>query len=373
MDLYGIRTRKGEQNSFIKSLMIGPKKETKYNMPKHRDLAIEKNLVQQADLLTMPVDRHYKYVLVVVDIGSRSLDARPIKNKEPETVLEAIKSIYKGKYLKTPDIIHVDAGTEFLGAFRKYFVDNNKVIIKAKTNRHRQQAIVERANRTIAEALFHKFHLMEQQNKTPNNEWIHDLPIVIELLNKLGKEADLDEIQRLGTKDDQIERLGKRLDKNEKQNAKNKELIRCNGVSCDMLTVGDLVHVGLDVTTDMLGNKLQGRRATDIKWTVEPKKISKVFLSPDQPPTYAIEGIENTRYTREQLKPVNTSIPIQPIQHIEPTKPQPKPKTLEDLSKDTKKPTFDKNTFKRVDLPVHVDVNEPKQKRTIKRPLRLDD
>ena len=71
------------------------------------------NKTHQADLLMLPLDKGYKYALVVTDIGSRLSDAEPIKNKESETVLKALKKIYKRGILETPDSIDFDQGTEF--------------------------------------------------------------------------------------------------------------------------------------------------------------------------------------------------------------------------------------------------------------------
>ena len=56
----------------------------------------------QADLLTMPNDQGYKYILVVVDIATNKTDAEPLKDKNANNVLNGIKKIYQRGILKKP-------------------------------------------------------------------------------------------------------------------------------------------------------------------------------------------------------------------------------------------------------------------------------
>ena len=69
----------------------------------------------QADLLYLPTDeKGYKYLLVVIDIGSGIMDARPLKVRDGNTVLKAFQDIYiKHKYLNQPKFIQTDNGSEF--------------------------------------------------------------------------------------------------------------------------------------------------------------------------------------------------------------------------------------------------------------------
>ena len=79
-----------------------------------------------ADLLYLPDDDGYKYLLVMTDVITHAFDIEPIKNKESATVLKAMKDIFKRKYLKKPKAsLRTDNGTEFKGVFHKYLYDNN--------------------------------------------------------------------------------------------------------------------------------------------------------------------------------------------------------------------------------------------------------
>ena len=52
-------------------------------------------LIEQSDLLFLPMDNGYKYALVVVDNYSRKMDATPLKNKTPTSVVNGFEKIYK--------------------------------------------------------------------------------------------------------------------------------------------------------------------------------------------------------------------------------------------------------------------------------------
>jgi len=56
--------------------------------------AYDEGATQQADLLFLPNDNGYKYALVCVDVATRKIDAQPIKDKKPETVMKAIKKLW---------------------------------------------------------------------------------------------------------------------------------------------------------------------------------------------------------------------------------------------------------------------------------------
>jgi hypothetical protein len=84
----------------------------------------------QADLLFMPTDDGYKYILVAVDIASRICDAEPLKTKEADSVKKAMEKMFKRKIIKTPLRLEIDAGTEFQGNFEKHFKKIFQIIRK---------------------------------------------------------------------------------------------------------------------------------------------------------------------------------------------------------------------------------------------------
>ena len=58
------------------------------------------------------------------------------------------------KLVKWPQLLQVDPGHEFMGAVTKVMQNNKTAIRRGRTEIHRDQAIVERFNRTLAECLF---------------------------------------------------------------------------------------------------------------------------------------------------------------------------------------------------------------------------
>jgi len=119
----------------------------------HFDVTVP-NEVHQADLLFLPHDNGYKYALTVVDIASRYKQAEPIKTKSATEVASAFEGIYQRGPLRWPNLLQVDPGKEFQGVVLTVMKHHNVAIRQGHTAIHRDQAIVERFNRTLAERLF---------------------------------------------------------------------------------------------------------------------------------------------------------------------------------------------------------------------------
>lgn len=267
--------------SLAKALMKRPKKDSKLNSPVV-DPTIEPNAVAQADLLFLPNDNGFKYALVVVDIGSRAIDAEPLRSKKAIEVKSAFQTIFQRGTIKMPVLIQVDDGTEFKGAVIQYFKENNVMMRQGKPNRHRQQSIVERNNATIARAVFTLLHAREIETGETQREWTADLPTILEEMNKRAKKNQSKRTSNLkSTKPD----------------------LRCEGDSCKLLEIGTAVYVISDQPTEYTGIKLKGKhRATDLRWDPTPRKVTDIVLRPYQPPMYRVSGLQRVLYTRNQLQ-----------------------------------------------------------------------
>ena len=82
-------------------------------------------------------------------------------------------------------MLQVDPGREFMGAVTKQMEKHKTSIRRGRTEIHRDQAIVERFNRTLAERLFGyqyavEMRLPEDQRSTA---WVKRLPKVVSSLN----------------------------------------------------------------------------------------------------------------------------------------------------------------------------------------------
>ena len=84
--------------------------------------------------------------------------------------------------MKWPQLLQVDPGHEFMGAVTKVMENNKTAIRRGRTEIHRDQAIVERFNRTLAERLFEYQYAVEIKMKNSDKrltEWVKRLPAVV--------------------------------------------------------------------------------------------------------------------------------------------------------------------------------------------------
>lgn len=246
----------------------------------------EKNLVHQADLLYMPDDDGYKYILVIVDGGTRLIDAEPIKNRESKTITKAFKTIYKRKILSVPHNIQVDAGTEFAGETKKYFENNNMFLRVAKSGRKKQQGLVESRNKTIAEELFLRMSQEELITGEAATDWVDLLKRVIIKLNL-----------RIG-------RVNKQLKKPIQK--------KVNKVIVWKFKLGDKVRLKKEFPTDDISGKpLTGKfRATDLRYDDTIRTILNIHFRDNKLPLYILSDINNPKkiekvgYSEYELQPV---------------------------------------------------------------------
>ena len=147
------------------------------------------NKVHRADLLFLPHDKvgrsTYKYALTVVDVASRFKEAQPLTSKDSTEVAKAFKTIYTRGPLKWPQILQVDPGREFMGAVTKEMENHKTSIRRGHPEIHRDQAIVERFNRTLAEHLFGYQYAVEMRSNEGQRStaWVKRLPSVVSALN----------------------------------------------------------------------------------------------------------------------------------------------------------------------------------------------
>ncbi|GET56812.1 hypothetical protein DFA_00299 [Rhizophagus irregularis DAOM 181602=DAOM 197198] len=90
----------------------------------------------------------------------------------------------------------------------------------------------------------------------------------------------------------------------------------------ELLSEGIHVRVKLDEPISVLGNKLHGKfRTGDIRWNPNIRVIKKMILSPEQPPTYLLDGphgrlgVSRCAYTRKELQivPENEHLPPESV------------------------------------------------------------
>ena len=148
------------------------------------------NEVHQADLLFLPHDRvgrkTFHYALTVVDVASCYKEAEPLTSKTAAAeVADALSRIYRRGPLKRPKLLQVDPGREFMGAVSQLLANHSVQVRRGRVDIHRDQGVVERWNRTLAERLFG--HQYAQEMRLPSGqrstEWVAGLPGVVAALN----------------------------------------------------------------------------------------------------------------------------------------------------------------------------------------------
>lgn len=263
--------------SIAKKIMTPPKPDKGKNAPSFQ--VYEPNNTHQMDLLTLPNDQGFKYLLVVVDIATKKIDAYPLREKSSEAVTNGLTQIYKAKILKQPKRIECDQGGEFKKDFEKKFgKDLNIIIRRGKPGRHRQQGLVERANQTLGYLIFKKQLYEELEKNKTSTDWLHMYRKIITKLNTKAKQMQF------------------------KDNPPDAE-----GNSLNLLDIGTKVLVPEEEPRSIEGYKYVGRfRKTDRRYELLPRVVKEVILKPNQPPLYLVATEKATKfepvaYTKNQL------------------------------------------------------------------------
>jgi hypothetical protein len=272
---------KSSKKTELKSLYKKPVPEKGGQMPKTQ--VFTKNVYHQADILYIPEDKGYKYILVVVDPYDNSVDAEPVKDilSKDNDVLQAFKSIYSRKYLDLPNILTLDKGAEFTQEpIKKYFKDNYVHIKYSLTGRSRQLATVERMNQRIGTILLKRMANQELITGEKSKEWIEDLKPLIEYFNENKKTPLKKEISPDPIADE---------------------------YTGNLLKIGTKVRLQLDFPVDNVReNRVIGDfRSGDARWTQKIYKITQVLLKPGFPPMYLTDADDNVARTKNQLQKVS--------------------------------------------------------------------
>ncbi|GET54167.1 DDE-type integrase/transposase/recombinase [Rhizophagus irregularis DAOM 181602=DAOM 197198] len=255
------RILKGEEHY---NLYKKPLKEKSTERPKV--IVWKPNATHQADLAEMPVDpKGFHYFLVVVEVAGKRVDAEPLKDKTANRVLNGFVKIYRRNRIKPPTHrLETDSGSEFTNdQVRDFFLNSLGVMMRfGEPGRHKQQSYAERAIQAIQEPLLKRMVAQELKTGVTSVEWSEDFHNIVS--------------------------------------------------KTDLLSEGTRVRVKLDEPISVLGNKLHGKfRTGDIRWNPNIRVIKKMILSPEQPPTYLLNGphgrlgVSRCAYTRKELQVVS--------------------------------------------------------------------
>ena len=256
------------------------------------------NSVHQADLLFLPHDKlrrkTYKYALTVVDIASRYKEAEPLTSKDSNEVAKAFQTIYKRGPLTWPQMLQIDPGREFMGGVTKEMEKHKTYIRRGRAEIHRDQAIVERFNRTLAERLFGHQYAVEMLHAGRSTVWVKRLPDVVSALNN--------EVTRL-------------TDKKPAYAIKEKNIVSkpstpySRPVGVNEKKLPPLINVRYLYQP----GELEGgtKRATDPIWSLKVYQVVKNMTKPNEPVVYYLSDGPKRGFVREELLvvPPNTQLP----------------------------------------------------------------
>ena len=134
-------------------------KDRRWRFPRNKVIALFKDEQWQADLAEMvpyaTQNNGYRYILVVIDIFTKYAWAAPLKRKDPESVREGFKQIFKEK--RIPCKLQTDRGKEFDNNIMKSFYKKHNIIYFTSTNKTYKCSVVERLNRTLKGRMYRYF------------------------------------------------------------------------------------------------------------------------------------------------------------------------------------------------------------------------
>ena len=184
-------------------------------------------------------------------------------------------------------LLQVDPGREFMGSVTKVMQNNKISVRRGRTEIHRDQAIVERFNRTLAERLFGYQYAVEMNMKQINQrstEWVKRLPEVVSDLNN--------EVTRLTGK-----KPAQAIKEKSVYSIPATPYSRPVGVNETKLPT--LINVRyLYQPGELEGG---GRRATDPIWSLKVYSIEKVVTKPKEPAMYYLFDGPKRGFVREEL------------------------------------------------------------------------
>lgn len=264
-----------------------PKKPKREDAPKYQ--LPTPNSFQEADLMAVPRDKNYNYLLVVTDIGSRQTDFQPIVTKSATAIVNAFTKIYDRDIIKKPLNMATDPGSEFTnGKVKEYFKNNNIHHRVGRVNRHDDQAIVERRIGMIGELMHKTLTKQDLEQEKITRDWTKFSELIKEVINEAGEVTT------------------KKLKKEKIKNEKSDVHILGGDKEHDVtpLKEGDKVRVALEYPIDAEGSRLHGKwRVGDIRWEVNPSTIEQVIIRPNSPIFYKVSNHKGV-FIRERLQPI---------------------------------------------------------------------
>ena len=173
----------------------------------------------------------------------------------------------------------------------KIMGEHNVTIRRGRPNIHRDQGIVERFNRTLAERLFgHQYAVEMNMPSGRSTAWVKRLPEVVSAITRLLGKKPADAIRKKAVFSKPATPYMRPVGVNEKK-----------------LPPGVYLRY-LYYPGELEGG---GRRATDPIWSLKVYNVHKVVTKPDEPVVYYLYDGPKRGFVREELMavPPDTMLP----------------------------------------------------------------
>ena len=149
----------------------------KHHYPRRKVIVNHKDEIFSADLIEMPKQKNYHFILTVIDCFTKFAFAIPLKNKTGSTITATFKTIFK---TRKPEKLWVDKGREFYNKTFLTFLSDKNISIYS-TESELKAVIIERFNRSLKELIEQELLTQELLGKPRN--WLDILPKVINTYN----------------------------------------------------------------------------------------------------------------------------------------------------------------------------------------------
>lgn len=251
--------------------------------------ATDKNAIHQIDILFLPSDNQFKYLLVICDVYSGLIDGEPMRNKNSDVVLKATQKIYKRKLLEQPYRYVCDSGSEFKSVFKEWCEDNHIILTSLESGKH--IGIIDTKIKMIGNAVIKMQTSQELLTKKEKTGWVEDIHKIIELINKYTtKKGITHEVVPYDEKFDIPDTI----------------------YPDEIIPVGTKVRKILFKPKNAIGKSLIGDfRAADIRFEPEISTITNILFTPDAPVMYLIND-SNQPFNRHEFELVNDNEEMPP-------------------------------------------------------------
>jgi len=153
-------------------------KPVRHNFKRNRVLASRPNEHWQADLVDMQAyskdNDGYKYILMIIDVFSKMLQAIPLKTKNANEMKSAFIKAFQDQ---SPDFLFTEEGSEFTNTIVRSYFEEMEVHHLVAQNKETKAAVVERVNRTIKSRMFKYFTSLGK------HKWLDVLPQLVTAYN----------------------------------------------------------------------------------------------------------------------------------------------------------------------------------------------